>query len=77
MAANVTVDRLRVISISNNPCPFHTKLTDKPGFFPKNFVAALLQVKIIRFLSVRVRPGIKKFNESAFVLLHRKQKASI
>jgi hypothetical protein len=77
MAANVTVERLTAISISNNPCPLHTKLTAKPGFFPKNFVATLLQVKIIRFLSVRVRPGMKKFNESAFVLLHGKQKASI
>lgn len=77
MAANVTVERLTAISISNDPCPFHTKLTYKPGFFPKNFVATLLQVKIIRFRSVRVRPGIKKFNESAFVLIYAKQKASI
>jgi hypothetical protein len=41
MAANVTVERLTAISISNNPCPFNTKLTDKPGFSQKNFVATL------------------------------------
>ena len=77
MAANVTVERLTAISISNNPCPFNTKLTHKPGFLPKTSLQPLLQVKIIRFLSVRVRPGMKKFKESAFVLLHGKQKASI
>jgi hypothetical protein len=41
MAANVKVERLTAISISNNPCPFNTKLTHKPGFLPKNFVATL------------------------------------
>jgi hypothetical protein len=41
MAANVIVERLMAISISNNPCPFNKKLTYQPGFLPKNFVATL------------------------------------
>jgi hypothetical protein len=41
MAANVTVERLRAISISNDPCPSNKKLTHQPGFLPKNFVATL------------------------------------
>ena len=52
MAANVTVDRLTAISISNEACPSNTKLTQKVGFLPKKIVATLLQVKIIRFLRV-------------------------
>jgi hypothetical protein len=41
MSANVKVDRLTAINISNDPCPSNKKLTHQPGFLPKNFVATL------------------------------------